>query len=100
MQGRLVGKRIEVGCFLDEVADHGVEGCNSLLAPDIEMDPVPGYEVANSEKGYGDFTIAPDLATRGIPWLDRTALVVAMSQTTTLRSSPRARQVLIAQSTT
>jgi glutamine synthetase len=99
MQGRLVGKRIEVGYFLDEVADHGVEGCNYLLALDMEMDPLPGYEMANWEKGYGDFAIAPDLATlRRIPWLDRTALVlcdVANHDGSPVVASPR--QVLIAQ---
>src|SRR4030081_3249795 len=68
--GRLEGKRIEVSYFLDQVVDHGVEGCNYLLALDMEMDPVPGYELFNWEKGYGDFGIAPDLATlRRIPWL-------------------------------
>ena len=41
MQGRLVGKRIDVSYFLDEVVDHGIEGCNYLLALDMEMDPVP-----------------------------------------------------------
>src|SRR6476660_8706116 len=78
MQGRLVGKRIDVSYFLDEVVDHGIEGCNYLLALDMEMDPVPGYEMANWEKGYGDFGIAPDMSTlRRIPWLDRSALVLA-----------------------
>jgi glutamine synthetase len=78
MQGRLFGKRIQVEYFLDEVIDHGVEGCNYLLALDMEMDPVPGYEMANWEGGYGDFGIAPDMASmRRIPWLDRTALVLA-----------------------
>src|ERR1700754_931344 len=77
MQGRLVGKRIDVSYFLDQVADHGIEGCNYLLALDMEMDPVPGYEMANWEKGYGDFAIVPDMSTlRRIPWLDRSALVV------------------------
>ena len=77
MQGRLMGKRIDVFFFLDEVAEHGIEGCNYLLALDMEMDPVPGYEMANWEKGYGDFALAADLATlRQIPWLDRTALVL------------------------
>jgi glutamine synthetase len=77
MQGRLVGKRIDVSYFLDQVADHGIEGCNYLLALDMEMDPVPGYAMANWEKGYGDFAIAPDMSTlRRIPWLDRSALVV------------------------
>jgi glutamine synthetase len=78
MQGRLFGKRIQVEYFLDEVVSHGVEGCNYLLALDMEMDPVPGYEMANWEGGYGDFGIAPDMGTlRRVPWLDRTALVLA-----------------------
>src|SRR5438309_1368234 len=77
MQGRLMGKRIDGEYFLEEVAAHGVEGCDYLLALDMEMDPVPGYQMANWEKGYGDFGIAPDMATlRRIPWLDATAMVL------------------------
>jgi len=99
MQGRLFGKRIDVGYFLGEVADHGVEGCNYLLALDMEMDPVPGYELANWEQGYGDFSIAPDLNTlRRVPWLDRSALVlcdVLNHDGSPVKPSPR--QVLIAQ---
>src|SRR5438552_3987746 len=77
MQGRLMGKRIQGEYFLEEVTGHGVEGCNYLLALDMEMDPVPGYGMANWEKGYGDFGIVPDMATlRRIPWLDSTALVL------------------------
>jgi glutamine synthetase len=99
MQGRLMGKRIDAAYFLDEVVDHGIEGCDYLLALDMEMDPVPGYEMANWEKGYGDFAIAPDLATlRAIPWLDRTALVlcdVVEHDGAPVPASPR--QVLIAQ---
>jgi len=54
-----------------------VEGCNYLLALDMEMDPVPGYQIANWESGYGDFLLQPDLATlRRIPWLEGTALVL------------------------
>jgi glutamine synthetase len=78
MQGRLFGKRIEVEYFLEEVTGHGVEGCDYLLALDMEMEPLPGYEMANWEEGYGDFGIQPDMSTlRRIPWLDRTALVLA-----------------------
>ena len=47
MQGRLMGKRIQGEYFLEEVSAHGIEGCNYLLALDMEMDPVPGYEMAN-----------------------------------------------------
>jgi glutamine synthetase len=99
MQGRLVGKRIQAEYFLDHVVDHGMEGCDYLLALDMEMDPVPGYEMANWEEGYGDFAITPDMATlRRIPWLDRTALVlgdVVNHDGSLVVASPR--QVLIAQ---
>ena len=43
----------------------------------MEMEPLPGYEIASWEQGYGDFALAPDLATlRRIPWLEATALVL------------------------
>src|SRR2546428_12467150 len=99
MQGRLFGKRIQIEYFLEEVVDHGVEGCNYLLALDMEMEPVPGYEMANWEQGYGDFGIAPDISTlRRVPWLDRTAMVlcdVLNHDGSPVEPSPR--QVLIAQ---
>jgi glutamine synthetase len=99
MQGRLFGKRIQAEYFLDDVVEHGIEGCNYLLALDMEMDPVPGYEMANWEGGYGDFAIVPDMGTlRRVPWLDRTALVlcdVANHDGSPVVASPR--QVLIAQ---
>jgi glutamine synthetase len=78
MQGRLLGKRLHGEFFLEEnVAEHGVEGCNYLLALEMEMDPVPGYRIASWEQGYGDFGLRPDLATlRRIPWLEATALVL------------------------
>jgi glutamine synthetase len=78
MQGRLMGKRVQGQYFVeDRIAEHGVEGCNYLLALDMEMDPIPGYQMANWEKGYGDFLLQPDLATlRLTPWLDGTALVL------------------------
>jgi glutamine synthetase len=77
MQGRLLGKRLHAEFFLDDALDHGVEGCNYLLALEMEMDPVPGYGIASWEQGYGDFRLTPDLDTlRRIPWLDATALVL------------------------
>jgi glutamine synthetase len=78
MQGRLMGKRVHGEFFVEEnVAEHGLEACDYLLALDMEMDPVPGYELANWEKGYGDFALRPDLATlRRVPWLEATALVL------------------------
>src|ERR1051325_11584220 len=77
MQGRLMGKREHAEFFLEESADHGLEGCNYLLALDMEMDPQPGYEMASWERGYGDFHLRPDLDTlRRLPWLEGTALVL------------------------
>jgi glutamine synthetase len=78
MQGRLMGKRVDAEFFLEEnVGETGVEGCNYLLALDMEMDPKPGYTIANWESGYGDFLLQPDQATlRRIPWLEATALVL------------------------
>ena len=76
--GAPAGKRLHAEFFLEEIeAEHPIEGCNYLLALEMEMDPVPGYEIASWERGYGDFAIVPDLATlRRIPWLEATALVL------------------------
>lgn len=75
--GRVHGKRIDAGFFLEEVHEHGTHGCNYLLTVDMEMEPVPGYRYANWELGYGDFHMVPDLSTlRVADWLDRTALVL------------------------
>ena len=71
MQGRLVGKRFQAEFFIDG-AYKETHGCDYLLANDIDMEPVPGYAVANWEKGYGDFVMKPDLGTlRRILGLDR-----------------------------
>jgi glutamine synthetase len=77
MQGRLLGKREHAEFFLEQSAEHGIEGCNYLMAVDMEMDPQPGYAMASWEQGYGDFALTPDLATlRKVPWLEGTALVL------------------------
>jgi glutamine synthetase len=77
MQGRLVGKRFQAEFFVDS-AHEETHCCNYLLANDIDMEPVPGYAAASWSKGYGDFTLKPDLSTlRRIPWLPGTALVLA-----------------------
>jgi glutamine synthetase len=78
MQGRLMGKRLHAEFFLDELgAGHEIEGCNYLLALDMDMDPQPGYAMASWERGYGDFGLHPDLSTlRRVPWHEATVLVL------------------------
>ncbi len=78
MQGRLTGKRIHGQYFLDEVVKHGTEGCNYLLAVDVDMNTVDGYEMSSWERGYSDFALVPDLNTlRLIPWQPGAALILA-----------------------
>jgi len=77
MQGRLQGKRCAARYFLDEVAPHGAEACNYLLAVDVEMSTVEGYRMSSWDLGYGDFELRPDMGTlRRVPWHPGTALVL------------------------
>ncbi len=79
LQGRLMGKRVTADYWLDhmESGSEPIHACNYLLAVDSEMTPLPGYEYANWEQGYGDVAALPDLSTiRRIPWLEGTALVL------------------------
>jgi glutamine synthetase len=78
MQGRLQGKRLTARFFLDEVVENAAEGCNYLLAVDVEMNTVDGFEMSSWERGYGDFVMKPDLDTlRSVPWQEGTALCMA-----------------------
>ncbi len=63
IQGRLQGKRIHGAFFLDSVLAHGTEGCNYLLAVDVDMNTVDGYAISSWEKGYGDMMFDLDLTT-------------------------------------
>jgi glutamine synthetase len=82
MQGRLQGKRLHGRYFLDEVASGGSEGCNYLLAVDVDMNTVDGYAMSSWSSGYGDFVMRPDFRTlRRVPWHPRTALVLADLET-------------------
>jgi glutamine synthetase len=78
MQGRLQGKRLTAQHFLEEVAAHGAEACNYLLAVDVDMNTVEGYSISSWERGYGDFEMKPDLSTlRRVPWQEGTAMCLA-----------------------
>jgi glutamine synthetase len=99
MQGRLQGKRLSAEFFLDEVAEHYSEGCNYLLAVDVEMNTVDGYAMSSWDRGYGDFVLAPDMSTlRRLPWQPGSVLVIAdltWLDGTPVVASPR--QILAAQ---
>jgi glutamine synthetase len=78
MQGRLQGKRLHGPYFMSEVVSGGSEGCNYLLAVDVDMNTVDGYEMSSWSTGYGDFVMRPDFGTlRRVPWQPGTALVLA-----------------------
>ncbi len=77
LYGRLMGKRLDAGFFLDSAATGGTHACDYLFTVDMEMEPIEGYAFANWAGGYGDVHLVPDLATlRWCSWLDRTALVL------------------------
>src|SRR5664279_3147644 len=76
MQGRLQGKRIHAQFFLDSVLGHGTEGCNYLLAVDVDMNTVGGYAMSSWERGYGDMMFDLDLdSLRLLPWVPGAAMV-------------------------
>ncbi len=76
MQGRLQGKRMHAQFFLDTVLTHGTEGCNYLLAVDVDMNTVSGYDISSWSQGYGDMEFVLDLSTlRLTPWLPGSAMV-------------------------
>ncbi|WP_316932018.1 glutamine synthetase family protein [Nocardioides marmotae] len=76
MQGRLQGKRLHAAYFLNVALESGTEGCNYLLAVDIDMNTVDGYAISSWERGYGDMEWVPDWRTlRLLPHLPATAMV-------------------------
>ncbi len=78
MQGRLQGKRIHAPFFIEDTLKNGTEGCNYLLAVDIDMNTVQGYDISSWDTGYADMGMSPDLNTlRYLPWHDGTAMVLA-----------------------
>ncbi|WP_229069372.1 glutamine synthetase family protein [Actinoplanes sp. DH11] len=96
MQGRLQGKRLHGRYFLDEVVSGGSEGCNYLLAVDVDMNTVDGYEMSSWSTGYGDFVMRPDFGTlRRVPWQPGTAMVLAdLFDTAGEPVAPSPRQIL------
>jgi glutamine synthetase len=78
MQGRLVGKRVTGSFFVEHCLEHGTHFCTYVLGTDMEMNTPEGFALMNWETGYGDYLARADWATlRVIPWLEKTALVLA-----------------------
>ncbi|MFC4463971.1 glutamine synthetase family protein [Streptomyces xiangluensis] len=76
MQGRLKGKRYDAHGFLRHVATDAAEMCAYILATDVGMCPLDGYELASFDTGYGDFSLRPDAtAVHQLAWMRRTVLV-------------------------
>ena len=62
--------------FVDHVVEHGTEGCNYLLAVDVDMNTVDGYAISSWERGYGDMEFVLDERTiRLLTHLPATAMV-------------------------
>ena len=105
LQGRLQGKRLHGHYFLDHVLEQGTEGCNYLLAVDVEMNTVDGYAISSWERGYGDMFFDMDLSTLrrtpGAPhsatiqcdltWLDGSGLVAQAPRSVLKRQVERAK---------
>src|ERR1700741_4505446 len=78
MQGRLTGKRVASRLFVEDVAAHGAECCNYLLAVDVDMNTVGGEAISSWEAGYRAMGMKHDFETLGLlPWLPGTAMVMA-----------------------
>jgi len=76
MQGRLQGKFLHAAFFLESTLEHGTEGCNYLLAVDVEMNTVDGYDSTSWEKGYGDMLFVMDFDTiRRLPHRPGTVMI-------------------------
>ena len=77
MQGRLQGKRLHAQFFLDEVLEHGTEGCNYLLAVDVDMNTVDGYAMQLVGARLRRLRVrARPRHAAPVPWLPGTAMVL------------------------
>ena len=75
--GRLHGKRYDAEFFVEGIHTAGTHGCDYLLTVDMEMEPVPGYDYASWELGYGDVHLVADIATLArAGWTPSSAIVL------------------------
>ncbi|MGW6886737.1 glutamine synthetase family protein [Streptomyces chartreusis] len=78
MMGRLKGKRLNALAFLDRIANgHNVsEACAYILATNVGMDPLGGFDLTGWDRGFQDLGVVADLeALRVLPYMPGVALV-------------------------
>ena len=76
--GPAAGQAAARAYFLDVVLEHGTEGCNYLLAVDVDMNTVDGYAMSSWDRGYGDFVMRRTCRRSGcLPHQPGTAMVLA-----------------------
>jgi glutamine synthetase len=77
LQGRLQGKRVTARYFLEEVVSNGAEAQTYLLATDVEMGTVDGFELASWSTGYGNMLLRVDLdCVRHTPWHPKAVVAI------------------------
>jgi glutamine synthetase len=96
MQGRLQGKRLDANFFVDDIGASVIEGCSYLLASDVDMATVDGFELTSWERGYGDVAFRPDFTTiRRVSWHEKSVIVFADVETVSGEPvAPSPRQIL------
>jgi len=75
--GRLMGKRMTFEHFMGHARHSGMHACNYLMTVDMDMNARDGFDIANWDQGFGDFSIKPDFETlRRLEWVEKTAIVI------------------------
>src|SRR5215207_4797337 len=73
--GRLIGKRTDGEFYVAVDAHAGTENCDYLIACDLDNTPIPGFDWASYDQGYGDMRGVVDESTvRYLPWIEKTAM--------------------------
>ncbi|MFI6341200.1 glutamine synthetase family protein [Streptomyces sp. NPDC050535] len=77
MMGRLAGKDLDARRFLSHLPA-GPHMCAYVLASDVDMTPMDGFDLTGWHNGFGDLHVIPDLETiRRLSYLPGTVLVHA-----------------------
>ena len=81
LEGRLLGKRLTAQHFLGHVAEEGAEGCQYMLASDVEMELIEENTLVGWSTGFGDMVLRPDFSSaRQLPWEPGSVLILADAQ--------------------